>query len=197
MTLQRLSMVAFWTVLTFTSSASAHPDSGGFGGGLSAGLAHPLLGWDHLLVAVGVGVVAARIGGRTRVVLPLVFLGFMVAGGVVGVQGLSLAFGEVLIASSVVMVGLAIALDWHRPTVGLTILIAAFGFFHGHMHGTEMPAAVGAAMFALGFVATTGILHVSGIALVHVCQRTSVNTMAVRWAGAATAGAGIGLAFAQ
>jgi urease accessory protein len=37
--------------------------------------------------------------------------------------------------------------------------------FHGYVHGAEMPAVASALPYAAGFVAATGLLHVTGIGL--------------------------------
>ncbi|MBX9870009.1 MAG: HupE/UreJ family protein, partial [Burkholderiaceae bacterium] len=56
--------------------ASAHP---GHGAGLMAGIAHPLLGFDHLLAMVAVGVWAFQLGGRARWMVPVSFVTLMAA----------------------------------------------------------------------------------------------------------------------
>jgi len=71
-----------------------------------------------------------------------------------------------MIAMTVVAMGLLVASGARLPMAGATALVAAFAVFHGHAHGTEAGAADFAA-YAGGFLATTGLLHVSGIALAH------------------------------
>ena len=42
-------------------------------------------------------------------------------------------------------------------------LVGFFAIFHGHAHGTEMPAAASGVLFGLGFVLATAALHAIGI----------------------------------
>jgi hypothetical protein len=67
----------------FTPLAYAHPGHG-FDHGFMPGFMHPLLGWDHLLVMLAVGVLAAKLGGKARWQLPLTFLMMMAIGAMLG-----------------------------------------------------------------------------------------------------------------
>jgi urease accessory protein len=44
-------------------------------------------------------------------------------------------------------------------------VVAAFAIFHGHAHGTELPAGGSIAAFAAGFVLATALLHAAGVTL--------------------------------
>ena len=50
------------------------------------------------------------------------------------------------------------------PSV-LVAITALFGLLHGYAHGLELPASAAPAEYALGFLAATGTLHLSGITL--------------------------------
>jgi urease accessory protein len=51
-----------------------------------------------------------------------------------------------------------------RPPLWVAILVVgAFAVFHGHAHGTELPAAANPFAYAVGFVLSTGLLHAAGI----------------------------------
>ena len=52
--------------------------------GFYDGLSHPVLGLDHFLAMVCVGVVSSQIGGRAIWTVPSFFVLFMVIGGAVG-----------------------------------------------------------------------------------------------------------------
>jgi urease accessory protein len=133
--------------------------------GLLAGLLHPVTGLDHLLAIVAVGIWGAFLGRPLIWQLPVAFPLVMVIGGVLGIAGVAVPFVEAGIALSVVVLGAAIALRWSAPAVVAVAIIAVFAIFHGHAHGTELPQATAPQSYAAGFVISTGLLHLAGIAL--------------------------------
>jgi len=172
--------------------AFAHTGVGAHSG-IAAGFAHPLFGLDHLLAMVAVGAWAALLGGRALWLVPAAFVAAMVAGGALAVSGAALPMVETAIALSVVVLGALVALN-ARVVVGLGMaVVAAFAVFHGHAHGSEMPAGLSVAGYAAGFALATALLHAAGAVLATVVVRLA-STGAVRWAGAATAIAGVGIA---
>jgi urease accessory protein len=147
--------------------------------GFMHGFAHPFGGLDHLLAMVAVGALAAQLGGRALWAVPLGFVAAMLLAGGLGAAGVPLPFVEAGIAVSVVALGLATALRLHLPTIAAVALAAFFALFHGHAHGTEMPAESSALLYGAGFVLATALLHGVGIA--------AVTLLGVR-GGAAAAG---------
>lgn len=145
------------------TAAFAHPGHGPELGMIS-GFLHPLTGLDHILCMVAVGVFAFVLGGRALWLVPLSFVGMMLVGFLLGAGGVNLPYVELAIGLSSVVIGAVAA--WGRPMpVGAAMaLVGAFAIFHGHAHGAEMPASTGGLEFALGFVAATSLLHLSGIA---------------------------------
>jgi urease accessory protein len=133
--------------------------------GFLAGLLHPVTGLDHLLAMVAVGIWGAFLGRPLIWQLPVVFPLVMVIGGVLGIAGIPVPFVETGIALSVVVLGAAIALRWGAAAMAAVAIIAVFAVFHGHAHGTELPQAAVPQSYAAGFVLSTGLLHVAGIAL--------------------------------
>ena len=43
-------------------------------------------------------------------------------------------------------------------------LVGVFAVFHGHAHGSEMAAGASGLQYALGFVVSTALLHLAGVA---------------------------------
>ncbi len=78
-------------------------------GGFASGFLHPVLGLDHLLVVLAVGIWGARIGGRAVWTLIVAFPLFAGAGGFLGMIGVPIPFVDIWIALSMVGFGLAIA----------------------------------------------------------------------------------------
>lgn len=148
--------------------AFAHPGHDGghdFGWDFSAGFTHPLVGADHLLAMLAVGIWAAQLGGRARWLVPATFVGVMTLAATLGQHGVVLPAVEPMIAASLLVFGLMIATAKHlRLSVGLG-LTAMFAAFHGSVHGAEIPAHVAAFAYGCGFVAATVLLHACGLGL--------------------------------
>lgn len=188
--LRILSTAAALSLLA--SPAFAHTGAGATSG-FAAGFMHPLFGLDHLLAMVAVGGWAALLGGRALWLVPAAFVGAMVAGGALSVSGVELPMVETMIALSVVALGVLVAANV-RVVAGIGMAVAAaFALFHGHAHGSELPAGLSAAGYAAGFALATALLHMAGIGIAALAVRLA-STRAVRWAGAATALAGLGIA---
>lgn len=182
----RRTLAALGMIALLPSLAVAHPHAAP-GHDFLHGLAHPLLGWDHLLAMLAVGLWAAQRGGRSLWVLPGVFVGVMIAGGALGMAGVSLPGVEGGILASVLVLGALVAAAARPPLAASAGVVALFALFHGHAHGAEMPAASSGAAYGIGFVAATALLHAAGITLALATQRSgAVRRVAwVRAAGAA------------
>lgn len=171
------------------SPALAHGGTG-HAHGLVDGFAHPLGGFDHLLAAVAVGLLASRLGGRALPLLPAAFMVAMAAGFGLATAGVGLPLVELAIALSVVLFGMAVAGRSSLPLPVLAAFVAAFAVFHGQAHGAEMPAGTSGLAYAAGFAAATGLLHLAGIALGSAIGRAGAP-QAIRIAGGGVALAGL------
>lgn len=185
----RLRSALAAAILLAPAAASAHTGIGDTSG-LAHGFAHPFSGPDHLLAMFAVGLFAFRLGGAARWAVPVAFVGMMVAGGMLGFEGVELPFVETGIALSVLALGLAVAAGVAPPVAVAAALVGFFAIFHGHAHGGELPAGVGAASYTAGFVLATGLLHAAGLA---VGALLTGRVAAVRFGGAAVALAGVAL----
>jgi urease accessory protein len=134
-------------------------------GGFSSGFQHPVLGPDHLLAMLAVGIWGAQMGGRSIWELPVAFPMMMAVGGLIGMSGMYVPDAELGIAISVLVLGASIAFAWRPLEVVSLAIIAAFAFFHGYAHGVELPAATDPVAYAAGFVIATGLIHVVGIGI--------------------------------
>lgn len=155
-------MALAFTVLT-PVAALAHSE-GGVTGGFISGFVHPVLGWDHVVAMVAVGLWGAFLGSPAIWLLPIVFPLVMAFGAVLGILGVPVPAVEVGIAGSAVVLGLLILFKARLPLVASAVIVGAFAIFHGYAHGTELPEAANAAAYAVGFVVATGLLHIAGIA---------------------------------
>jgi urease accessory protein len=171
--------------LALAAPAFAHTSVGAHGNGFVAGFLHPLFGLDHMLAMLGVGVWAAQLGQRATWMVPIAFVALMVLGALLPLAGAPLPMVEFGIAGSVLLIGALIAFGARMP-VGLAMgVVALFALFHGHAHGTELPAFVHPAAYSVGFVIATALLHAAGVVLALV--RSYGAKLALRSAAVAMA----------
>jgi urease accessory protein len=142
----------------------AHTDVGSTCGFIH-GLSHPISGIDHILAMVAVGIFAANLGGRAIWAIPLTFITLMAVGGVLGISGAPVPFVELGIAFSIIVLGLAVAVQRDWPVAAAMTLVGVFATFHGHAHGTDMPVDAAGAEYAAGLAIATGLLHLIGIGI--------------------------------
>jgi urease accessory protein len=180
----------FFIVLGAFSASPALAHTGSIAGGFVGGFAHPMLGLDHLVAMVAVGLWGAFLGPPAIFALPIVFPLVMAAGGVLGILGLPLPGVEILIALSAVVLGLMVALAAQPPLWIAAVLVGAFAVFHGYAHGAELPPGADAVAYSAGFVIATGLLHLGGIAF-GLLARWPAGRIAVRTAGVVIAVAGV------
>jgi urease accessory protein len=186
--LSRPSLLAAAAALLCARPALAHIESGQAGGFLD-GLAHPVTGLDHVVAMVAVGLWGAQLGKPAVWLLPVTFPVVMALGGMLGLVGVPLPGVEVGIAVSGLLLGVAVAIEWRPPLPAAAALVGLFAVFHGHAHGTELPAGQNPLLYSLGFVVATGTLHAAGITLGLIHGRRW-GRPALRGVGAAVAAAG-------
>lgn len=169
--------------------ASAHFDPS-LAGGFGAGFRHPLSGPDHLLAMVSVGLWGAFLGRPLIYLLPVIFPTVMAFGGALGMSGVPMPPVEIGIALSVLLLGGAILLALNPPVGVAATLVGIFAIFHGYAHGQELPSIADPIAFSAGFVLATGLLHLAGIALGMLKDRSRGETI-VRGMGGLIALCGI------
>lgn len=133
-------------------------------GGFATGLTHPFIGLDHLLAMVAVGLWAVQLGGRYLLVVPSAFVSAMMIGATVGATGIAIPQVEGVVALSVLALGALVALSTQAAWYWAVLLVATFGLFHGHAHGTEMPDFSAPWQYFAGFTIATALLHALGVA---------------------------------
>jgi urease accessory protein len=176
-------LLAAWPLVGWAHTESGRAD------GLLAGLLHPVSGLDHVLAMVAVGLWGAQLGAPAIWLLPLTFPLVMAFGGMLGLMGVPLPDAEIGIALSALVLGLAIVTAWRPALWAAATLVGFFAIFHGHAHGTELPAGANGLAYSLGFVVATGTLHACGIGI-GVVQRWRAGQIVLRATGAGVAAAG-------
>lgn len=174
-----------FAIALFLSPALAFAHAGHEHAGVLAGISHPLLGLDHLLAMLAVGLWAAQQAGALRWALPLTFVASMLVGGLLGFNGLQIPLMETGIAASVLAFGLLVAVAIRLPMLVSITLTALFALSHGVAHGLELPALASPYGYAAGFLLATAALHASGYALVRLLPQAAASL--VRLAGGVSA----------
>jgi urease accessory protein len=181
-------------------TASAHHLMGGktpstFAEGILSGVGHPIIGPDHLafLVALGIAVGVSRVS----LVNPFLFLVAMACGVAAHVAAVNIPAAEFIVAVSVLLAGVLLALDRRIPASGWMAIFAVAGFFHGYAYGESIYGAEPTPLIAylIGLVVVQTALAV-GIAVATRSVWTA-SSIAPRFVGAAIAGVGFAVLVAQ
>ena len=153
--------------------------------GFYDGMSHPVLGLDHFLAMISVGIISAQIGGRAIWTVPTTFVSIMTIGGLFGFLLIidEFYFVEIGIILSVIFLGLGISIEKKIPTKLIMVFVGIFGFFHGTAHGLELPAAANPILFVLGFICGTSALHVFGVAIGYLSIKTAISSILLRLTG--------------
>jgi len=183
-------LLAIALLLLFPTLASAH-EIGSGGGGFLSGLLHPVLGLDHFLAMVSVGMLSAQIGGRAIWTVPATFVGVMLIGGILGITAVPFVPVELGIAFSVFALGVALAANRHVPIGASMIFVSIFALFHGYAHGAEMPVMAHPALYALGFIVGTSAIHVLGVIIGLATEKAPKGATLLRIVGAGIAAIGL------
>jgi urease accessory protein len=170
-------------------SALGH-DLQGEAEGFLRGFLHPLSGADHVLAMIAVGLWGAQLGAPAIWVLPVAFPLVMAMGGMLGFLGVPIPGVEYGIAASAIVLGAAVAFEVRPALVFAALVVGCFAIFHGHAHGTELPAGQSALLYSMGFVIATGCLHAVGIGIGTV-HRRAWGRQLLRGAGTVVAAGGV------
>jgi urease accessory protein len=179
--------------------AEAHHVMGGrtpstFLEGLLSGLAHPVIGLDHLAFIVAVGVAVGVAG--LNLIIPALFIVASAAGVALHVRGVALPGGEMLVALSVLVAGVAIAWGRSMHAWAWTALFVAAGLFHGYAFGESIYGAEASPLVAylVGLIVVQSVLA-TVVAL--IARRSGTAAVEPRLAGAAIAGIGLAILAGQ
>jgi len=195
-------LAAAGVLLVATSmSASAHHLMGGkmpasFGEGLLSGLGHPVIGIDHLAILAAVGIAVGA--GGLSLAMPAVFIVCSAIGVALHVSAVTIPGSEALVALSVIVAGLLLALGRTLAISKWTALFAAAGVLHGYAYGESIFGAEPTPLWAylIGLVIIQTALT---IAIALVARRIKLHPAALdaRLVGAALAGIGIAVLTGQ
>ena len=165
-----LAAVIGLAILSTTQQALAHHPLGGrvpanLWEGLLSGLAHPVIGLDHLAFVIAVGLVAA---GRGGAIIPGGFVFAALVGTGIHLLRLDLPLTEVAVAISVIACGTMLVLP-NRPQTSVLIGLAAIaGLFHGYAYGEAI----------IGAQTTTVVAYLMGFSCIQLAIAMSAQVTA-------------------
>mgnify|MGYP003627562684 CR=1 FL=1 len=153
-----IRLFALMAVLIPGAALAHHPMGGAIPAtlwqGLASGVGHPVIGLDHLAFIVGMSMLALLT--RAPRLVPLAFVAMTVVGTLIHLQAVTLPAAELVIAASVVLVGVLGLARARLPVIAAVGLFAAAGVFHGYAYGEAVVGAEASPIFAylIGFAAT-------------------------------------------
>lgn len=166
--------------------------------GLLSGLGHPVIGLDHFAAVIAVGCIAATQSRGSTLAMSFVFA--MILGTGVHITEATIPAGEVLVALSIVVLGVVMTRSLRVPRMVALVFFALAGFFHGYALGESIVGAEPTPLYA--YLAGLAIIQ-SGIALGAMrltrwlLTRPSFEPVALRLVGAGIAGFGFALLVQQ
>ncbi|WP_446808169.1 HupE/UreJ family protein [Methylomonas sp. 2BW1-5-20] len=155
--------------------------------GWSNGFNHPLMGLDHLVTMLAVGIWAAQLRGKAIWVLPVAFVGVMSLGGLAGASGLAIPSVEGIILLSCAVFSVLITRKVRFSTKVNVLIVSFFAFFHGFAHGQEISASASLISYTLGFMLATLLLHGAGILVAKLVVFCATCLLTAMFANAALA----------
>lgn len=197
--------LAAGTLLTFGSAVPAHahhamggePVSSVFEG-FASGIAHPLIGVDHLAMIIAIGVLSALL--RPGFSVAVAFVVAAMCGTGLHLLGLSLPLSEPLVSFSVLAAGILITLRRSLPSGIVLGLGAIGGLLHGYAYGESIFGAQTGSLIAYlaGFTAIQLAIAAGAYVISKKIRENSQEpALCLRPAGFIVAGAGCALLATQ
>jgi urease accessory protein len=182
--------------------AFAHHVMGGrtpstFAEGLLSGLGHPLIGIDHFAAVVAVGCLAAA--HRAGALLAVAFVAAMMAGVAVHLHGTTVPAAELLVAASVIVLGVILL---RRPQLPLSAALGLFvlvGLTHGYALGESIYGAERSplAAYLIGLAVIQSAVALGAMFVARAVTRRTRDLATMRLIGAGIAGVGIAVLMQQ
>jgi urease accessory protein len=162
--------------------------------GLLSGLAHPVLGLDHLAFVVAAGLIAAL--HRRGAVIPIAFVAASLIGTRVHALAWTLPATELWISWSVLLFGALLMARRQRLALSAA-LAAGAGVFHGYAYGESIVGAESTplAAYLLGLALVQLAIGLSTRSLFHLAARRTPDMGSVTLRRAGIVICGVGLAY--
>ena len=170
----KLLIVAVLLAVSVEPAAAHHVNNGmmpvTFTEGLLSGLGHPIIGLDHLAAMTAVGCLAAW--QRRGPLLIVAYVLAMIVGAAAHVRGTSVFGAEIMVALSVLALGVALL----RSTMSVAALLALFvvaGCINGYALGESIVGAEPAPLsgYFIGLAAIQALVALVALAVVRAVER--------------------------
>jgi urease accessory protein len=185
-----------------SAPAFAHHLMGGrtpatFAEGLLSGLGHPVIGLDHFAAVVAVGCLAAA--HRVAPALAIGFVMAMMAGVALHLHGATVPGAEILVALSVIFLGMFMLRGRDVAASVAFVLFAAVGLIHGYALGESIYGAEPTPLFAylLGLAAIQSAIALAAVQITRVVTKRPADMSPLRLVGAGIAGIGLAVLMQQ
>ena len=179
----RNTKLSLLLLLLFPMILNAHEANNLPYGPFLSGITHPVLGFDHFLAMVSVGMVSAQIGGAAIWSIPLTFVSVMFLGGLMGISLGGMSGYEIGIALSVLFLGAVLAADKEINYLFAMIAVAIFAVFHGYAHGQEIPVIAEPKPYIAGIMTGTIMLHNTRLLLADISTHYRTGKVILRCTG--------------
>jgi urease accessory protein len=185
------SFLSFSPILAHHAFGGKTPSN--FIQGFLSGLAHPVIGLDHLAFVITIGLIAA--GLRYGWIIPVLFVSMAIAGTGLHLIGADLPQPELVVAGSVFLFGVFLALGQPLSPILVMVLASIAGLFHGYAYGEAIIGAEMNPLFAylLGFSAIQLAIALGAYGLAKKWYGQPDQRLNLRFIGFLMAG--VGLAF--
>ncbi|MEP7030934.1 MAG: HupE/UreJ family protein [Pseudolabrys sp.] len=188
-------LAVFIAFALLAEPAFAHHVMGGrmpeaFSDGFLSGLGHPVIGLDHFAAVVAVGCLAAV--HRNAPMLAIGFVLAMIAGVAAHLQGATVPGAEILVALTVIGLGVALLSRRQMPVGAALGLFAAAGLIHGYALGESIYGAEQTPLYAylLGLAVIQTAVALAAMSVTQVIAKKAGDLSPVRLVGAGIAGIG-------
>lgn len=180
------AIIGITALAAYGTAAQAHT-FGVEGAGFVEGFIHPLIGVDHLLAMLAIGIWAVQLGHNALWRLPAAFVGTMSLAALLASYGPTLPLLEFAIAATVLFLGILLLFSVRLPVSTSMLIAGLFASVHGYAHGLEMPQAASPLFYGAGFIAATSLVHGLGITMAVLIKRrlwlTRAGGLAIAVAG--------------
>jgi urease accessory protein len=139
---------------------------------------------------IAIGLWGVLRGGRAIWLWPAAFVATLLGGFAAAALGLQVPFVEPVISSSVIVLGLCVALAIATPIWVGAAIAGLFAFFHGHAHGTEVATTASILPYVAGFALSSAWIQSAGIG-VGLAAEGLIGKFALRIMGALTVLSGV------
>lgn len=193
-----VGVMGLLALLTIADPAVAHHAMGGklattWWEGFLSGLAHPIVGLDHLAFVVAIGLLSAQY--LQGAIIPAAFLITSMVGTELHVMRVSLPETELLVASSVILLGVLLSVGKRWTIQVLALFVAIAGLAHGYAYGESIVGAETTPLIAylLGFTLIQFLIAMLAQRTAHLVSQTDAHkaSLFIRCAGYAVCAIGV------